>query len=151
MNRITRTLTGAAIIAVAFAPAAATAATPGCVYTGGGWACYGTYPPGSGATTVQVDRVAGATRFDTAVAVSQEFYPGGADVVYLVTVADFPDALAAGGAASAAPGPVLYTNRDTVPAVTLAEVRRLDPDRVVVVGGTGVVSDAVVAAVSVAP
>jgi putative cell wall-binding protein len=144
-------LTAALVTSITLTPAAALAANPGCVYTGGGWACYGTYPPGSDATTVTVERVAGQTRFDTAVQVSKAFYPDGADTVYLVTVADFPDALAAGGASSVAPGPVLYTNRDTVPNVTLDEIRRLAPDRVVIVGGTGVVSDAVANAVSVAP
>jgi putative cell wall-binding protein len=150
MNRKLKATLAGVVVAGALSPVAAVASQPGCVYTGGGWACYGTYPPGSGAT-VTVERVAGATRFDTAVQVSKVFYPDGADTVYLVTVADFPDALAAGGASSVAPGPVLYTNRDSVPAVTLDEVRRLAPERVVIVGGTGVVSEAVAAAVQVQP
>lgn len=150
MNRKLKAALAGVVVAGVLSPAAAVAAQPGCVYTGGGWACYGTYPPGSGGS-VTVERVSGQTRFDTAVQVSKVFYPDGADTVYLVTVADFPDALAAGGASSVAPGPVLYTNRDSVPAVTLDEVRRLAPERVVIVGGTGVVSEAVAAAVQVQP
>jgi len=86
-----------------------------------------------------VTRLWGADRFATAVAVSQHEYPDGAGTVYVATGFDFPDALAAGGGN----GPILLTRKDSVPAVTAAELQRLHPAEVVVVGGPAVVSDQV--------
>ena len=54
------------------------------------------------------------------------------------------DALAAGVAAGVRGGPVLLTEPDRLPAPSATELQRLDPDEIVVVGGTGSVSDAVV-------
>jgi hypothetical protein len=100
-------------------------------------------PVGSAAESepVLVLRLAGADRFGTSVVVSQEMYPFGASRVYVATGYDFPDALAAGGGL---PGPVLLTRPDVVPGDVLAEIQRLGPVRVFVVGGSAVVSDAVV-------
>ncbi len=94
-----------------------------------------------------VTRLAGADRYGTAVAVSQDTFDPGVTAVYLVTGEDFPDALAAGAAAAHDGGPVLLTRPDTLPAATRDELLRLAPTRVVVVGGSAVVSDAVLAAV----
>ena len=85
----------------------------------------------------------GSSRFDTAVAISQEFFFPGAPVVYLATGATFADALVAGPAAGFRRGPVLLTERDALPAVSLAELRRLGPAQIVVVGGESAISDAV--------
>jgi len=88
----------------------------------------------------KVSRLAGANRFASAVAVSQEMYPGGADRVYVATGYNFPDALAAGGGL---PGPVLLTNTDSLPGIIASEIQRLNPSEVFVIGGTAAVSDAV--------
>jgi hypothetical protein len=52
----------------------------------------------------------------------------------LTTGADFPDALAGGPAAAGCAGPVLLTARDAVPPVVLAELARLAPQRVLLLG-----------------
>jgi putative cell wall-binding protein len=94
---------------------------------------------------VAVDRVAGADRFATGVAISQNAYPDGAKVVFIANGLNFPDALSAGPAAASLGGPVLLTAPASLPGVVANEIRRLGPSRIVVVGGTGVVSDAVFA------
>ncbi|MGH1548496.1 cell wall-binding repeat-containing protein [Leifsonia poae] len=82
------------------------------------------------------DRLAGPDRFATSVEVSRSSYPGTASVVYLASGLDFPDALAAGPSAALQKGPVLLSRQDSVPAGVRAEIERLRPDRVVIVGGT---------------
>ena len=55
----------------------------------------------------------------------------------------FPDALAAGAAAARAGAPILLVEPNALPGATAAELARLGPDQIVVMGGTGIVSDAV--------
>lgn len=89
-------------------------------------------------------RLGGADRFATAVAVSQHMFPDGhAPVVYLASGMNFPDGLAAGPVAAKRGGVVLLTRPDKLPAVIEAELLRLAPPRVVVLGGTNAVGAAV--------
>ncbi|GHF13772.1 hypothetical protein GCM10011600_13370 [Pseudolysinimonas yzui] len=92
-----------------------------------------------------VIRLTGTNRYGTGVEISQEGFPGGAEVVYVSTGLAFPDALAAGPAAAHLNGPVLLTDPVTMPAAVRAEIVRLDPARIVVVGGTDRVSAAILA------
>ncbi len=92
-------------------------------------------------------RVAGADRYATAVAVSRRSYPTGAPVVYLVSGENFPDGLAAAPAAAHRGGPVLLTPSGSALPGVLAEISRLNPAQVVIVGGTPSVSAAVEASV----
>ncbi|MBA2696193.1 MAG: cell wall-binding repeat-containing protein [Actinobacteria bacterium] len=104
-------------------------------------------PPPAQSTAGDVDfhleRLAGSSRYGTAAAVSRRFFAAGKPVVFVVTGADFPDGLAAGPAGARLNGPVLFTGRDSVPGVTQTELRRLRPGRIVVVGGSSAVSEAV--------
>ena len=97
------------------------------------------------AVAPEIRRLAGADRYATAVAVSQFSHPNGARVALVTTGSGFADALAGGPAASVLGGPVLLVGRDRVPDVVLAELRRLHPERVLVLGGAAAVSDAVTA------
>ncbi|MFQ6172318.1 PQQ-dependent sugar dehydrogenase [Oryzobacter sp. R7] len=97
-------------------------------------------------STPVVTRASGADRYATAAAVSAAAYPGGATDVLVATGADFPDALAGGAAAGRLGMPVLLTARTSLPASSRAELDRLNPQRIVVVGGTGVVDASVLAA-----
>lgn len=81
-----------------------------------------------------VSRRSGEDRVTTAAAISSDFLAG-VEVVFVATGDDFPDALAAGPAAGKAGGPILLTARDSVPRATLSELERLEPERVVVLGG----------------
>lgn len=95
---------------------------------------------------VKTTRWAGANRYDTAAKVSQATYPDGATNVYLATGAAFPDALAGAALAAVVGGPLLLTDPKTLPPETAAELARLHPSAVVVLGGTSAVSDDVAAA-----
>jgi len=95
-------------------------------------------------TTGAVSRVWGADRHATAAAISASAFPS-ASVVYVATGADFPDALAAGAVAAAAKAPLLLVRSSAVPAATAAELSRLKPSRIVIVGSTGSVSSGVAA------
>ena len=92
-------------------------------------------------------RLSGASRYETAVAASQRFAPG-VSVAIVATGADFPDALSAGAAAAISGGPLLLTPSDRLLDVVRSELIRLRPDRILVVGGTGVVSAQVQTALS---
>lgn len=99
---------------------------------------------------IDTNRLSGASRYDTAIAISQYAYPGtpNVPVVYIAGGAGFPDALSAGPAARAEGGPLLLTEATTLPAAVRAELVRLNPDEIVVVGGTGVISAGVEAALA---
>ncbi|WP_291041771.1 cell wall-binding repeat-containing protein [Herbiconiux sp.] len=89
------------------------------------------------------DRVAGADRFEVAVNISERAYPSGAYTVFVATGANYPDALSAGPAAARFGAPLLLTRSDALPSSVRAEIERLQPGRIVVVGGTNSVSGAV--------
>ncbi|MFQ6171160.1 cell wall-binding repeat-containing protein [Oryzobacter sp. R7] len=67
----------------------------------------------------------------------------GVDIVYVATGADFPDALSGSVLAALDGAPLLLVTRTSIPAATVTELERLDPRYIRVLGGTGVVSDAV--------
>ncbi len=85
-------------------------------------------------------RLAGADRFATAATVSSRHFGVGAPIAYVATGRNFPDALAAGAAAGAQGGPILLTEPSALPKPTRDELSRLRPQRIVVLGGTAVVS-----------
>jgi beta propeller repeat protein len=90
-----------------------------------------------------IRRIGGIDRYATAVAISKASYPTTAAAVVVATGVNFPDALAATTLARAYRGPVLLTTFASLPTTVSAELRRLAPKRVFVVGGEGVVSKAV--------
>lgn len=93
--------------------------------------------------SARATRLAGATRYETAVAISTAGFSPGVPVVYVASGANFPDALSAAPAASLLGGPLLLTPGDTLPASVRTELVRLQPERIVVVGGRSVVSESV--------
>lgn len=88
-------------------------------------------------------RLAGADRYATAAAVSRNRFGANVPVVYVATGFNFPDAVAGGAAAGVQGGPVLLTST-SLPKATRDELTRLRPQRIVVLGGTAVVSQSVV-------
>lgn len=88
-------------------------------------------------------RISGVDRYGTAVATSRAGFPARAPVVYVATGQLYPDALAAAAAASKQGGPLLLTRSTALPAEVSAEIKRLKPTKIVVVGGTGAVSSTV--------
>lgn len=92
-------------------------------------------------------RLFGASRYDTSAAIARAAYPGTAREVVVATGLDFPDGLVGGALATSRGGPVLLVPPDALPDSIAAELRRLSPTRVLVLGGTGSVSDAVLDAI----
>lgn len=93
---------------------------------------------------LQRARIAGADRFSGAVALSKSaFESGSGPVVFIANGLNYPDALAAGPAAAAMGGPLLLVTPTAIPAVVQSELRRLQPSRIVIVGGTASVSSTV--------
>jgi glucose/arabinose dehydrogenase/putative cell wall-binding protein len=89
------------------------------------------------------ERIAGTDRYATAAAVSEAHFEPDTELVFVATGDDFPDALAAAAAGAAVGAPVLLTRRDTLPDSTFAEIERLGPRTLRILGGTGAVSGAV--------
>jgi putative cell wall-binding protein len=97
-------------------------------------------------------RHAGADRFTTAVLLSRATYPtpAGGGTVYVSVGSQFADGLSAAPAAAQVDAPLLLVQTNGVPAVVRTELQRLNPARIVVVGGEGVVSAATFAALQAA-
>ena len=97
---------------------------------------------------VEIDRVAGADRYETAALIAAE-YPVGVDTVYVMTGEVFADALTGAAPASegripgtvnmftedGSPAPALLVKADKVPAATRAALDAIDPDHLVILGG----------------
>ncbi|WP_243076987.1 cell wall-binding repeat-containing protein [Microbacterium sp. SS28] len=101
---------------------------------------YGAYLTQTQAVPYTTSRVAGADRFETAVEVSKRTYPSGASTVFLASGIDFPDALAASAAAGRIGGSLLLTEPTALVGTTAAEIARLAPARVVLIGGEARIS-----------
>lgn len=100
-------------------------------------------PTPSSEDPVQTGRLAGETRFHTAVAIAQASFPDGAPTVYLARHDEFADAVAAGTLTA---GPILLVpSCQAIPGVVTAELARLAPEAVVALGGTEAVCDDVLA------
>ncbi|MEY2996102.1 MAG: hypothetical protein RLZ86_1236 [Actinomycetota bacterium] len=107
---------------------------------------------GAGIDASRIERVFGATRYDTAVEVSKRIdtiaFLAAQRTAIVVRGDSFADAVIAGPAAFGISGgigshPVFLVNRDTIPAGVVEQLRARQITNVLVVGGTSVVSEAV--------
>ncbi|MBS4204764.1 SpoIID/LytB domain-containing protein [Lederbergia citrea] len=85
--------------------------------------------------TLEHTRLAGLNRFEVAVNVSKEGWSS-ADTVVLANWEAFGDALAATPLAYQKNAPILLTKPANLQAATKAEIQRLKPTNVIIVGGT---------------
>ncbi|HEX5589592.1 MAG TPA: Ig-like domain-containing protein [Candidatus Limnocylindrales bacterium] len=90
--------------------------------------------------TGTVTRLAGADRYATSAAISAASYGANVPVAYIASGLGFPDALSGAPVAGKAGGPILLVPGTSIPAVIAAELTRLKPAKIVILGGTGVVS-----------
>ncbi|MCV0403946.1 MAG: cell wall-binding repeat-containing protein [Chloroflexi bacterium] len=97
-------------------------------------------------TTGTVTRQAGADRFATAAAVSASAFPS-APTAFIANGMNFPDAVTGVPAAARAGAPLLLATRTNLPSATAGELKRLDPARVVLLGGQVSLSDAIIPAI----
>ncbi len=89
---------------------------------------------------VSMDRLDGGDRYAAAASISRAGFPEQVDRVFIATGATFPDALTAGPVASVLGGPLLLVPPSRLPAEVAAELDRLAPRQIVIVGGEQVVS-----------
>lgn len=89
------------------------------------------------------ERIAGLSRYETSAAIADDAFTRGVPVAYVANGTTFPDALSGAAAAGYLGGPVLLTARDSLPAPIMSELEWLQPQKIVVLGGTGAVSAAV--------
>jgi hypothetical protein len=88
-----------------------------------------------------VEIIAGKNRYETAALVSKREHPNGAHTVWVASGEDYPDALTAGR-------PLLLTRKDSLPAETLNEIKRLGATKAVVLGGEAAIASKVKAEIS---
>ncbi len=86
------------------------------------------------------DRLGDLTRYLTSIKLSQKAFPY-ADKVVLTTGENFPDSLCAAPLAFYKGSPILLTRKSFLPEIVLNEIKRLEPNEVIIVGGTGAVSN----------
>lgn len=97
-------------------------------------------------STPPMTRVSGLNRFDTAAQLAQAGWPGGADTVYIATGRNYPDALAGGAVAAFGHHPILLVDGERIPDETTAELQRLAPQTIIILGGPAAVPSTVDAA-----
>jgi putative cell wall-binding protein len=95
-----------------------------------------------------VTRLAGSSRYATAAAISAATYKPGVEEVLIATGLNFPDALAGAAVAGKLGDPLLLVTSTAIPAATAAELTRLKPHRITILGGPSVVSSSVSGALS---
>ncbi|MBW3578266.1 MAG: glycoside hydrolase family 6 protein [Actinobacteria bacterium] len=94
-------------------------------------------------TGASVDRLGGTDRYATAAGIARRSFASGVDVAYVATGRAFADALTGGVPAAIEGGPILLTEPQALPASTVEALRALRPARIVILGGTAAVSEAV--------
>lgn len=96
-----------------------------------------------------VVRLSGSDRYSTAASTTKKFWST-ADTVYIASGANFADALSGGALAAKLKSPILLTSQSGLVSATEAELKRLTPTKVVILGGTGAVSAAAEAQIAAA-
>lgn len=89
-----------------------------------------------------VTRLAGTSRYETAIAVSRKYSPG-VPAVFVATGVNFPDALSAAAAAAFLGGPLLLTPPSTLAPAVRDEIKRLRPAKIYIAGDIGAVGHSV--------
>ena len=99
-----------------------------------------------------VVRYAGSDRFGTASSLANAYFPSGANIAFIATGLNFPDALAGAAVAGALNAPIELVLLNSIPAPTLSSLQNVvKPHSFVVLGSAGVVSDAVMAQLRTLP
>ncbi|MBM6544663.1 cell wall-binding repeat-containing protein [Janibacter sp. YIM B02568] len=84
----------------------------------------------------KVTRVGGNDRFSISAGASAKTFPAGAPVAYVAAASATADILSAAPAAGRSGSPLLLVGRDAVNAPVAAELQRLKPAKIVLLGGT---------------
>ncbi|MDF2037682.1 Ig-like domain-containing protein [Cytobacillus oceanisediminis] len=90
----------------------------------------------------QLSKLVGKTRYTTAIEISKKGWSA-SDTVFLVNGWAIADGLTATPLASAKNAPILLAATNSLPEETIAEIKRLKAKNIVLIGGSGVISDEV--------
>lgn len=90
----------------------------------------------------QLSKLVGKTRYTTAVEISKKGWSA-SDTVFLVNGWAIADGLTATPLASAKNAPILLAGANSLSEETMAEIKRLKAKNIVLIGGSGVISDGV--------
>lgn len=91
-------------------------------------------------------RLAGKTRYETAVAIARDGWPAGSDTVLIASGEDWPDSLTAAPLSYHLNAPLLLTKASSLPTTVADAIADLGASSVIVLGGPGAVSSAVATA-----
>ena len=92
----------------------------------------------------KVKPLKGSTRYETATTISKEGWPNGANTVVITSGNSIVDGVTATPLATSYDAPILLSDKDTLTDYTSTELRRLNPKKVIVIGGESVVSNKVI-------
>lgn len=87
-----------------------------------------------------VNRINGSNRYETALSLSKKLYKNSKNII-LASGENFADALAGGQLSSAMDAPILLVQKNSVSKNTINEIKRLNPEKIYILGGNGAVSD----------
>ncbi|HEX7172613.1 MAG TPA: cell wall-binding repeat-containing protein [Candidatus Limnocylindria bacterium] len=90
-------------------------------------------------------RLAGANRYATAAVIAGAAFGANVPTAFISTGANFPDALAGAPVSQVFGGPLLLVSQSSTPTATRNALSALKPQRIVILGGTAVVSATVAA------
>ncbi|MUV37310.1 Minor extracellular protease vpr [Lentibacillus sp. JNUCC-1] len=90
---------------------------------------------------LDVRRINGADRFETATLIAKEVAPNGSNKVAVANGMDFPDALSVAASAAQEGMPILLAKESWLPEATKETVKDLGVEKTYVVGGTTVIND----------
>lgn len=91
-----------------------------------------------------IERLSGKNRFQVAVNISKAGWPESSNTVLLTNYHTFADALASSPLAFKENAPILLTHKDFLTNDTKEEIIRLKPEKVIVIGGIGSISEDVI-------
>ena len=86
-----------------------------------------------------VNRIAGSNRNNTAVKIADKFYEN-ADIVYITNGNVYADGLSMGSLTKFDNGPLLLTDKDSIPSDLLNLLKKIKPAKIMIIGGNNVVS-----------
>jgi putative cell wall-binding protein len=89
-------------------------------------------------------RISGKDRFEVAVNISKQNWPNGAKTVFITNYMAFADALSATPLAFQNDAPILLSHADHLTDETKQEILRLRPQSVILIGGTGSLSNQII-------
>lgn len=91
---------------------------------------------------IPITRVSGSNRFETAANISKKTFEK-SEYVFLANGYNYVDALAASSLAAQLKAPILLTDKNELPKVTIHEMERLSVSKVIILGGTSTISSSI--------